>query len=757
MKPQPFFIRVGVLLLLVAGIALGASEKAKLKKKQTSTDPLAGRPYIAAMYPAGGQRGKTVEIVLSGTNLATEVPESERPQPTPTPTPQSTPAPTAKPAPSAVPATSGTASCAKPPPAKPAATPGAPAVKPTPADLWKSGTVRISGHGVSARVVGDADPKSLRLSITVAPEAEPGERDVRVITRDGISNRYRFFVGELPEINEVEPNNDNAHAQVLPPLPVLVNGRVDQNDSDVFRFHAKAGEAIVCLVQARAILPYIADAVPGWFDPVLTLEDSKRRVLQTVNGFRFKIDPILIFKVPKDGDYLLGIRDVLYRGRVDFVYRMAIGQLPFITHVFPLGGQRGSTVDLELRGVNLPEPARKFEITNDPDSRRTLTVQSHGFTSNAIALAAGDLPEIREVEPNDTLATAQRVPVPVVINGRIGKPGDSDWFIFHAKAKQRLVLEVTARRLDSPLDSILTLTGTNTAKGNEIAENDDTVDLWEPLMTHHADSRLVQTFETEGDYAVRLRDVEQKGGDEYAYRLTIAPPQRDFALRVTPANAVAGQGDTAVINVAAIRRDGFKGDVALSVEGLPAGSVVSGSVIPSGQDETAITITVPPNAALGVSTPTIVGTGTAGEKTLVRRALPAEPVMQAFATIHPVFAKEFLLGIADAPPFSLRPVTPAGTALEVKQGGEVQVVVKAIRKPGVTGGITLGAQKPGTGFSVRTPFIALDKDETTVTISAFKGAPVGTTQSIILSGTLKAGKPGVSVAPAITVKVLPEE
>ena len=577
-----------------------------------------------------------------------------------------------------------------------------------------------------------------------------GEHDVRVITPNGISNRYRFFVSELSEICEVEPNNEFATAQTLPPLPVLVNGRIDQSDEDFFRFSAKAGQTIVCSVQARAILPYIADAVPGWFDPVLTLQDSGGKLLQTVNGYRFKIDPVLIFKVPQDGDFVLRIRDVLYRGRPDFIYRLSLGQLPFISHIFPLGGRRNSSVSLELHGANLPETTRKVDLSGDPDPRRSLTVSANGLTSNRVVLAAGDLPEITETEPNDTLATAQKIEIPVVINGRIQKSGDSDYFAFTVKQKQQLVVEVQARRLDSPLDSILTVSDSN---GVELAENDDTPDNAEPLITHHADSRIVRTY-APGEYVVRIRDVEQKGGNEYAYRLSLAPPHPDFALRVTPANAIAGQGDSAVVNVAALRRDGFSGEVALSVQGLPTGSTVGGAVIPAGLDEASVTITVQASASLGLSSPVILGTGTIEGRQVTRTAIPAEPAMQAFATTHNVLTKEFLLGIAEPPPISITTSSPPNKVLEIKQGGELQITVKAVRKPGVTGPITLGAQKPASGFGVRTPFIPAEKDESVVVITALKGTPVATTQSIVISGTIKAARTGVSVAPAIAVKVI---
>ena len=56
-------------------------------------------------------------------------------------------------------------------------------------------------------------------------------------------------------------------------------------------------------------------------------------------GFHFQPDPVLGYKVPKDGDYVLEVKDGLYRGREDFVYRIEAGELPFITSIFPLGGR----------------------------------------------------------------------------------------------------------------------------------------------------------------------------------------------------------------------------------------------------------------------------------------------------------------------------------------------------------------------------------------------------------------------------------
>jgi len=135
----------------------------------------------------------------------------------------------------------------------------------------------------------------------------------------------------------------------------------------------------------------MADAVPGWLDACLTLYDAGGKQLAYCDDFRFKPDPVLIYNVPKDGEYLLEIKDILYRGRGNFVYRLKIGTLPCITHIFPLGGQRGTTTDVELRGVNLPEKTMKLDIPADSPPLRQVQVISGGLTSNAVPFAVANL------------------------------------------------------------------------------------------------------------------------------------------------------------------------------------------------------------------------------------------------------------------------------------------------------------------------------------------------------------------------------
>ena len=65
-------------------------------------------------------------------------------------------------------------------------------------------------------------------------------------------------------------------------------------------------------------------------------------------------------------------------------------------------------------------------------------------------------PTALEAEPNDTREPAGAArDVPVVFNGVLGKPGDHDWFRFHATKGTSLQVTVFARRLRSPVDSVI--------------------------------------------------------------------------------------------------------------------------------------------------------------------------------------------------------------------------------------------------------------------------------------------------------------
>ncbi len=109
-------------------------------------------------------------------------------------------------------------------------------------------------------------------------------------------------------------------------LPCVVNGQIMPGGVDRYRFEARKGQRLVIAAAARELMPYLADAVPGWFQAALSLYDPQGHEVAYADHYRFHPDPVLYYEVPKDGEYALQIRDSIYRGREDFVYRITRGR-----------------------------------------------------------------------------------------------------------------------------------------------------------------------------------------------------------------------------------------------------------------------------------------------------------------------------------------------------------------------------------------------------------------------------------------------
>jgi hypothetical protein len=602
------------------------------------------------------------------------------------------------------------------------------------------------------------------LQIEVAPDAPPGERELRLLTPNGVSNPLRFEVGLLPEVSEQEPNGPLAgprvpQMQMLPietpaptqvDVPVVLNGQIMPGDADRFRFSARQGQNLVITAQARELMPYLADAVPGWFQAMLTLYDATGAEVACADHYRFHPDPVLFYKVPQDGEYTIEIRDTIYRGREDFVYRVTIGEQPFITHVFPLGGQgRGASPaahrpQAAITGWNLP--AKGLSLDMQPGASHIRQVEWHGqkWLSNSIPYAVDDLPQADEAEPNDAAAKAQALTLPRIVNGRISRPGDSDWFRFEGRADEQVVAEVYARRLDSPLDSLLRLTD---AEGRVIAANDDCPDKETGLLTHQADSYLSVRLPRDGVYYVRLSDVEGHGDDEYAYRLRIGSPRPDFSLCVTPSGVSFAPTGVAVLRVHVFRRDGFDGEIEVALKDAPAGLTLSGGRIPRGRESACMTLAAPagqPARRPGRGRPFSVqleGRALIGGATVTRPVMPAEDMMQAFAYLHLVPAQELVANIGRVAGAGVQVELPEAGALRVPVGGAVPVRVKAPPSP-MLEQVRLALSDPPKGVSLGP--VSATADGMTFTVQADRqAAPVGYQDNLIVAAFAE-----VEVAPA---------
>jgi len=566
-------------------------------------------------------------------------------------------------------------------------------------------TAYVSGRGIQTFAFGygksmtaaPAIAETVAVRVTIAPDAEPGQRELRLETPAGLTNPLAFWVGQLPEFREKPPKSDTAQTEMNVALPAILNGRILPGEVDRYRFQARKGQRLVFAAAARELVPYIPDAVPGWFQAVLALYDAEGNELAYVDDRHFHPDPVVMYEVPKDGQYVIAIWDALYRGREDFVYRIAAGEVPFIASIFPLGGKVGGATSVELTGWNLPVSRltpdvrgpgiyplfvrkrhdvlsqRRLESLLDAElMSRAESVSSTESISNRVPFAADTLPESLEREPNDSPPAAQQVVLPFIVNGRIDRPGDWDIFSFRGRAGDPIVAEVLARRLNSPLDSVLRLTD---AAGRQLAINDDHEDKGAGLVTHHADSLLRVALPADATYYLHLGDVQHQGGPEYAYRLRISPPRPDFELRIVPSSINIRGGATVPLVVSALRKDDFSGEITLALQGAPPGFTLSGGRVPEGQEQVRLTLTVPPTPQKEPLGLLLEGRATIQAAEVVRPVVPAEDMMQAFAYRHLVPVNELIVSVSGRVMSNTTVRILSETPVKIPAGGTARVRV----------------------------------------------------------------------------------
>ncbi len=515
------------------------------------------------------------------------------------------------------------------------------------------------------------------VEITIFPDAEPGEREIRLVTPRGVSNPLPFHVGQLPEYTRKpmpttprqvlgkealalrkRPANEVEERIIV---PCIVNGQIAAGEINRYRFEARRGQRLVISTLGRQLIPFIADAVPGWFQPVIVLYDAAGKEVAYADDDRFNPDPTILCEAPKDGEYVLEIHDSIYRGREDFIYRITIGEVPFLTSVFPLGAQAGSSPEIRMAGWNLDDTRLSRPATDAEPGFEWLTATRGGLRSNRMPFALDALPEtFEQPSDNDTPDRAQEVALPIIVNGRVERPGDLDVFAFVARSNETIVAEVQARRLDSPLDSVIRLTD---ADGTVLAFNDDFEDLTFGAKTHHADSRLMVTVPFDGRCFLHLGDTARQGGEDYGYRLRLSEPHPDFALRVVPSSIGLRPRSTAALTVHARRTDGFTGPIRLSLEDPPDG--LSSQPVTLSSTQTVARLTIRSDrAATGMPVDlSVVGKARIGGREVTRRAVPAEDMMQAFLWRHLVPASD-LKAVVSNPAAATRPDRLAQTRPE---------------------------------------------------------------------------------------------
>ena len=200
----------------------------------------------------------------------------------------------------------------------------------------------------------------MTAELVVAPDAPIGVRELRIVGKNGASTAWPFEITDVPDTFETESNNLPDSATNIE-LPIIINGVINSGgDEDYYTFDGIKGDRCVFNVKA-----YRYNKISQqFFNPTISLFDEQGKELARSNGF-YSLDPLIDFTIPEDGKYFLRIRDLLYRGNPDSVYRLMSGVVPYNTYIYPTGGEIGSKIQTKIGGENLKETDWEVDLSSE--------------------------------------------------------------------------------------------------------------------------------------------------------------------------------------------------------------------------------------------------------------------------------------------------------------------------------------------------------------------------------------------------------
>lgn len=547
----------------------------------------------------------------------------------------------------------------------------------------------FEGTGVSAEVISQGSPpvpgtvvRGTKLKVAVAKDAPLGVREFRIATSLGISTVGQLVVVDDPVVLEASANNTIAQAQSVK-LPCVLVGKLEiLEDLDYFKFEAKEGEAVTFEMVCARIQDKIHD-LQKHAKPMLTLFDSDGREL-TANDHFYFADPMLSYKIPKTGTYFLQVRESTFDGDPRWVYAIIATNKPYISHVFPMAGNPGSSMQVEPVG-SAKFVKDKVEL-KVPDSLgiRQVQLDVGGQATNPATFIVSSLPQFIEQEPNDEPEKANRITLPAGINGRIGKKRDIDHYIFAAKKGKAIRFELQARRhgtlLNSSLHGILEIMN---LKGDLLASND---------TTHAQEAALTFTPAADGDYVLRVRDLNSKGADSSVYYIEADWALPDFTLRCDPDKAMIGPGTSTSWYVHVTRLHGFTGPVQVEVRGLPRDITASPLTIPATMTQGVIVLTASPAATMTAARVELVGTASVKmpdgkEATVVHGVTPNQEIYSPGGGRARFDVNQQVVAVTL--PSDILKVEVSKTDITLKPGEEVKIDVTIQRRQDHDKGVSL--------------------------------------------------------------------
>ncbi len=608
------------------------------------------------------------------------------------------------------------------------------------ARLDKAVGVVFHEPGLSLARLEQVDDRRVKCALQIAPDAPIGLHRLQIHTAQGISNVKLFSVGALSEIRETEPNSDRAKPQAIQP-PVTINGEIPAEDVDWFSLTARKGETLAFEVEAMRLGDTLFDARMAIYDAAgneLAVADDTPLVRQ---------DCAAVVAFPADGVYVVEVRETAYGGNGDCHYRLHVGAFPRPLACRPAGGKAGSEVEVTW----LADPtAGRQKVTlpaSLPADFAILPERGGMVAPSPVPFQVSALASSVEVEPNADHEHATPITVPGGVSGVIEGERDVDMFMLEGKKGQAFEANVYARRLRSPLDSVLEVCR---FKGGAIGGNDDGAG---------PDSVVRFTLPEDGRYVLQLRDQLYRSGPAFSYYLEVSPVAPKLTLSIprgltaAQAKAAVPAGNRAGLLVTANRAD-FGGPLALAAAGLPAGTALHADTMHEAVNQIPLVFEAAGDAKPAGAMVDLTARHTDAAKGIEGRLLHTIDVteVQANVPVYSIAVDRLALAVTEPAPFKVEIVEPK---VPIVRRGMMELPVKLERSGEFKAPVEVRMlwNPPGIGSGAIT--IAGDQSAGALHLDAGEGARVGRWK-IAVTATAEVGGGALEVASPLVVLEIAE-
>lgn len=401
-------------------------------------------------------------------------------------------------------------------------------------NLSAARAVLFAASGFTAEIVeakAEAEASLVRLRVSIPVNAVEGPQPFRLVTGSGVTNEATLRIGRAPALEGV----------------IAEKGEMDSHC-----FQTQAGETYTFEVVSGfgGFDPQVSlwTRADSWFDP-----EREVRIAYNDEPLHFPgldHDARLVHRFDKAGRYCAKISAFGGGGGPDFVYQLRM--------------TRGETAMPKLHPIARPAWAeRLFTRRVDPQWVAAMSVRGN-------AKATGEVEVYRAAA--DGSAMVPVMPPNGIVAGRLSRAADVHRIKVKIDKPQDLAIEIETPEATMPrFNPVVRLMQPD---GFEVVTNVYTKRNNNGLyMMKMIQAKTTVTLRSAGEYLLEIRDITTDcWAPDFAYRVLVRPQiAHAGAVEIVEDRVNLEPGQSKPLTIRLEREEGFKGYVAIAVEGLPEG------------------------------------------------------------------------------------------------------------------------------------------------------------------------------------------